>query len=98
MDIQKIRSYHSQISCMYIFIIILSFLGLMLNYLTLHNFGLYLIFTGVLIFSVIYLQPLKIMQCLNDGYISKRGLKAIDDVLSKKGEEPDVKVVTRINV
>lgn len=87
MDIQKIRSYHSQISCMYNLILILSALGIMLNYFGSNNSYMYLIFGGILVFCIIYLQPLQIMHCLNESYTAAEILKKI--VEQTKGEELD---------
>ena len=80
MEKQRLSAFHTQLSriyCLAIVHIILSVIGLMLNYTRLNSDYLYLAIITLNIMALFCFEPWKIMGYLNKGYEYKQGLEAI---------------------
>ncbi len=80
MEKQKLSSFNKQLSRMYslaIIHVIISVIGLMLNYVRLNSSYLYFAIITLNVIALICFEPWKIMGYLNEGYSYQKGLEVI---------------------
>jgi hypothetical protein len=80
MEKQKLRSFNKQLARIYwlaLIHVIISVIGLLLNYVRLNSDYLYFAIIGLNVIALFCFEPWRIMNYLNEGYGYKQGLETL---------------------